>query len=316
MPDNNIELLKGKKILITGGAGFIGSHIVDKLAPDNDVTILDNLSGGSLNHLEKSMNRIKFIKGDILDKELVKNLVRKAEYVFHLAALVSVIRSLQEPEPYTKVNIEGTVNLLEACRNVNIKRFIYSSSAAIFGDSQYLPVDENHPLNPKSPYAVSKLAAEKYTLAYYHSYGLPAVALRYFNIYGPRQDTSDYANVLSIFLRKFKARQPVTIYGDGEQTRDLIFVQDAVTANILAALNPKAVGEVFNIATGKVTTINKVAKMVRQVTGWDGQINYTAARPGEIIHSRASIKKAERLIGFHPEIVPEQGFKLTWDSLK
>jgi len=316
MPDNNMEALKGKKILVTGGAGFIGSHIVDRLAPDNDVTVLDNLSGGSLEHLAQSRNRIEFIKGDILDKELVRKLVSKAEYIFHLAALVSVIHSLKNPEPYTKVNIEGTINLLEACRTANIKRFIYSSSAAIFGDSQYLPVDENHPLNPKSPYAVSKLAAEKYTLAYFHAYGLPAVALRYFNIYGPRQATSEYANVLSIFLNKFKAQQPVTIYGDGEQTRDLIFVQDAVAANILAASNQKAVGEVFNIATGKGTSVNTLLKIIREVTGWEGQVSYAAARPGEILHSRASIKKAAKAIGFKPEVTLEHGVNLTWDSLK
>ncbi len=315
MPDN-IAVLKGKKILVTGGAGFIGSHIVDRLAPDNDVTVIDDLSNGSLDYLAGCRDRIEFIKGDILDKELAGKLVGETEYVFHLAARASVIRSLKDPESDMKVNINGTLNLLEACRNAKIKRFVYSSSAAIFGDAQYLPVDENHPLNPRSPYAVSKLAAEKYTLAYYHAFGIPAVALRYFNIYGPRQDTSEYANVLSIFIRKFKARQPITVYGDGEQTRDFIFVEDAVTTNILAAVHPKAAGEVFNIATGKATTINKVVKVIQEVSGWEGQINYTAARPGEIIHSRASIKKAKQLIGYRPAIAFEQGFKQTWDSIK
>jgi UDP-glucose 4-epimerase len=316
MPDNNIEALKGKKILVTGGAGFIGSHIVDRLAPDNDVTVLDDLSNGTLDYLTQSMSRIKFIKGDILDRALVGKLVNETEYIFHLAARTSIIRSIKEPEADMKINIIGTMNILEASRNAKIKRLVYSSSAAIYGDVQKLPVIEEQALNPRSPYAVSKLAAEKYTLAYGINYGIPTVALRYFNIYGPRQATSEYANVLSIFLNNFKARQPVTIYGDGEQTRDLIFVQDAVAANILAASNPKAVGEVFNIATGKATTVNKVVKIIQQATGWEGQINYTAARPGEILHSRASTKKAERLIGFHPEVTLEHGVKLTWDSLK
>ena len=316
MPDNNIEVLKGKKILVTGGAGFIGSHIVDRLAPENDVTVLDDLSNSSMEYLAQSRDRIEFVKGDLLDKALVGKLVSETEYVFHLAARTSVMGSVKDPLSDMKTNISGTLNLLEACRKAKIKRLVYSSSAAVFGDAQSLPVDENHPLNPRSPYAVSKLAGEKYTLAYGTSYGIPAVALRYFNIYGPRQATSEYANVLSIFLRRFKARQPVTIYGDGEQTRDFIFVRDIVTANILAAGHPKAVGGIFNIATGKGTSMNKLVKIIREISGWEGQFNYVAARPGEIIHSRASIKKAATLLGFKPEVTLEQGLKLTWDSLK
>ena len=315
MPDTTAQL-KGKRILVTGGAGFIGSHIVDRLAPDNDVTVLDNLSNGSLDYLAKSRGRIEFVKGDIHDKELVTKLAGDAEYVFHLAALVSVIRSLEEPETYDKINAYGTLNLLEACRTAKIKKFVYSSSAAVFGDADYLPVDEKHPLNPKSPYAVSKLTGEKYALAYYHSYGLPAAALRYFNIYGPRQDRSEYANAISIFLNKFKARQPITVFGDGEQTRDLIYVQDIVEANILAAVKDEAAGQIFNIATGKATTVNEIVKLVKKATGYDGEINYAPPRPGEIIHSRANIQKAGDLLGFRPAVTPEQGLKITWDSVK
>jgi UDP-glucose 4-epimerase len=315
MPDSSKEL-KGNKILVTGGAGFIGSNIVDRLAPDNQVTVLDNLYHGSRDNLAQSKKRIKFIKGDVLDNELVQKLVGENEYVFHLAAHASVIRSLEQPELDMQVNINGTLNVLEACRRAKIKRLVYSSSAAIFGDAEYLPVDEKHPLNPKSPYAVSKMAAEKYALAYYQSFGVPAVALRYFNIYGPRQDTSEYANVISIFFRKFKARQPITVYGNGDSTRDYTYVQDAVTANILAATHPKAVGEVFNIATGQATDLNKLIKIIQEVSGWEGKINYAAERAGEIKHSLASIEKAKKLIGFQPAVDIEQGLKLTWDSLK
>ncbi len=310
-----MEELKGKKILVTGGAGFIGSHIVDRLAQDNYVTVLDNLFNGSLYNLARSRSRIDFIKGDILDKELVGKLAGGAEYIFHLAARTSIIRSVQEPEPDMVTNINGTFNILEACRGANIKRLVFSSSAAIFGDAQSLPVDENHPLNPKSPYAVSKLAAEKYVLAYCHTYGIPTVSLRYFNIYGPRQDTSEYANVLSIFLRSFKARQPVTVYGDGEQTRDFIYVKDAVAANLLAAVHPEAPGEAFNIATGEAPTINKVIEIMRGISGWEGQVNYEAERPSEIKHSRASIKKAGELLGYEPNVSLEQGLQSTWDSM-
>jgi UDP-glucose 4-epimerase len=315
MPEN-IKLLKGKKILVTGGAGFIGSHIVDRLAPENDVTVFDNLYHGIMDNLARSRDRIKFVSGDMLDKGLITKLVNENEYIFHLAAHASVIRSLEEPEFDMKVNINGTLNLLEACRHAGIKRLVYSSSAAIFGDAEYLPVDEKHPLNPKSPYAVSKMAAEKYIMAYYLSFGIPAVSLRYFNMYGPRQDTSEYANVISVFFNKFRARQPITIYGDGEQTRDLIYVQDAVTANIVAATHPKAVGEVFNIATGKATTINKVFEIVQQVSGWKGKINYAPERAGEIKHSLSSINKAKQLLGYQTAIDLEQGIKLTWDATK
>jgi UDP-glucose 4-epimerase len=315
MPDSS-KKLQGKKILVTGGAGFIGSHIVDRLAPDNDVTVLDNLYHGSLDNLAQSQSRIKFIKGDILDKDLIGKLAGENEYIFHLAAHASVIRSLEQPEFDMQVNIQGTLNLLEACRHTKIKRLVYSSSAAIFGDAEYLPVDEKHPLNPKSPYAVSKLAAEKYALAYFQSFSVPAVALRYFNIYGPRQDTSEYANVISIFFRQFKANQPVTVYGSGESTRDYTYVQDAVTANILAATQPKAVGEVFNIATSQATDLNRLIKIMQQVSGWEGKAKYAAERAGEIKHSLSSIKKAQKLLGFKPAISIEQGLKLTWDSLK
>jgi len=303
---------KGKKILVTGGAGFIGSNLVDKLSPDNTVVVLDNLFSGLLSNLEKSKDRITFVKGDVLDKALVKDIVAEVDYVFHLAANVGNIRSIKDPNFDMEVNIGGTLNLLEACRNSNIKRLVYSSSGAIFGEARYLPIDEEHPLNPESPYAVSKLAAEKYCFAFHKVYGVPTTALRYFNVYGPRQDASEYANAISIFLSRTREGKPLTIFGDGKQTRDFIFVKDVARANILAATHPSAVGEIFNIATGKENSIEELVDIIKQVSAKEIQVIYADSRAGEVKYSRASIEKAQRLLGYNPETNFKEGLLLTW----
>jgi UDP-glucose 4-epimerase len=307
--------LKGKNILVTGGAGFVGSHIVDRLSPDNKVIVLDNLFTGLLSNLEKSKERISFVKGDILDKKLVKDIVANVDFVFHLAAHVGNIRSLEDPYLDMDVNIKGMLNLLEACRTTNIKRLIYSSSAAIFGEAKYLPIDENHPLMPESPYAVSKLAAEKYAFAFYTVYGIPTTCIRYFNIYGPRQGSSEYANVISIFLNRTKKGEPLTIFGDGEQTRDFVFVDDIVNANLLAATKPTAVGEIFNIATGEATSVNRIAEIIKEISGRESQIDYAPPRAGEVRHSRANIEKARKLLSYNPQTELKRGFRLTWNEL-
>lgn len=307
--------LKGKTILVTGGAGFIGSHIVDRLAPENKVIVLDNMFTGQESNLAKSRDRITFTRGDILDRPLVNKIVAGVDYVFHLAAHVGNIRSIKDPYFDMDVNIRGILNLLEACRNSKVKRFVYSSSGAIFGEAKYLPIDEDHPLNPESPYGVSKLAAEKYCFAYYKVYGVPAVALRYFNAYGPRQDTSEYANAVSIFLSRTRAGKPLTIYGDGEQTRDFIFVDDIVNANILAATHPAAVGGIFNISTGTVYSINQLVKLIGKISGREIQFSHADPRAGEVRHSRANIDKAKKLLGYSPETDFQQGLRLTWQSL-
>jgi len=312
---NQINELKGKSILVTGGAGFVGSHIVDRLSPDNKVTVLDNLFTGSLSNLEKSKDRIKFIKGDVLDKVMVRNIVANVDYIFHLAANVGNIRSLQDPYFDMDVNIGGMLGLLEACRDSKVKRLVYSSSGAIFGEAKYLPIDEDHPLHPESPYAVSKMAAEKYAFAFYKVYGVPTASVRYFNIYGPRQDTSEYANAVSIFLGNTREGQPLTVYGDGEQTRDFVFVEDVVTANILAATQPAAVGEIFNIATGIATSINQITEIIKQISGRESQIIYADARAGEVRHSRATIEKAQKLLGYSPTTELNEGLRMTWQSI-
>jgi len=311
-----IEQLKGRKVLVTGGAGFVGSHIVDRISADSRVTILDNLFAGLMSNLENSKDRITFVKGDILDKKLVKDLVSDTDYIFHLAAHVGNIRSLNDPYFDMDVNIRGMLNLLEACRNSKVKRIVYSSSGAIFGEAKYLPIDEDHPLNPESPYAVSKMTAEKYAFAFYKVYGVPTVSIRYFNIYGPRQDTSEYANAVSIFLGKTRCGEPLTVYGDGEQTRDFVFIGDVVMANLLAATHPDAEGEIFNIATGLGTSINQVISLIKEVSGRESRVNYEPPRAGEVKHSRATIEKISKLIGYQPQTELKTGLQLTWNALE
>jgi len=303
---------KGKDILVTGGAGFIGSHLVDRLAPENRVIVLDNLFTGQMSNLETSKDRITFINGDILDKVLLTGLVANVDIIFHLAANVGNIRSINDPYFDMDVNIRGMLNLLEACRNSKVERLVYSSSGAIFGEARYLPIDEQHPVNPESPYAVSKLAAEKYCLAFHKVHGVPATALRYFNVYGPRQDTSEYANAISIFSHRIREGKPLTIFGDGKQTRDFVFVEDVVSANILAATQPKAIGEIFNIATGKETNIEQLVSIITQISNKENPVIYADPRAGEVRHSRANIEKAQRMLGYNPETNLEEGLLLTW----
>jgi UDP-glucose 4-epimerase len=302
---------KNKNILVTGGAGFIGSHIVDRLAPENKVTVLDSLLTGQMTNLEENKDKITFVKGDIRDKNLLADIIGRIDIVFHLAANVGNIRSIKDPFIDMDVNIRGVLNLLEVCRNSKVERVVYSSSAAIFGEARYIPIDEEHTLNPESPYAVSKMAAEKYCFAFYKVHNIPTTALRYFNVYGPRQDTSEYANAISIFSRKIQEDQPITIFGDGKQTRDFIFVEDIVDANILAATQPAAAGEIFNIATGKATSIEDLVKGIEEVSGKKAIINYAPARAGEVKHSRANIEKAKRILGFSPETSLKDGLTLT-----
>ena len=308
----NLPELKGAKILVTGGAGFIGSHIVDRLSPNNKVIVFDNLSSGSLSNLEKSKERITFVKGDIRDKALLKDIVAEIEFVFHLAANVGNIRSIEDPYFDMDVNIRGMINILEACLNSNIKRLVYSSSSAIFGEAKYLPIDEDHPINPESPYGVSKLAAEKYCFAYHKIHDVPTTALRYFNVYGPRQESSEYANVIPIFLGRIKEGKPLTIFGDGKQTRDFIFVEDVVTANILAATQSAAIGQIFNISTGKRSDIIELVSVINQITARENPVIHADARAGEVRHSQADIEKAQKMLGYVPQADFKEGLLLTW----
>ena len=308
-------MIQGKRILITGGAGFIGSNLVDRLSPNNEVIVLDNLVSGSLANLEQSKDSITFIEGDIRDKALVEKTVSGVEFVFHLAANVGNIESIEDPCFDMEVNIKGTLNILEACLNSNIKKLVYSSSAAIYGNANYLPIDEGHHLNPESPYAVSKLAAEKYCFAFHKIHGVPVIVLRYFNVYGPKQGSSEYANVIPVFFRRVKESQPLTIFGDGTQTRDFVNVKDVVAANILAAESEEVWG-VFNIGGGKSTTVNELADHVIDITSYQTKPIYAPARKGEVLYSLADISAAKRSLGFNPSMNVRDGLREYFECLK
>jgi UDP-glucose 4-epimerase len=305
------------RVLVTGGAGFIGSHVVDALISRGDtVTVLDDLSSGKLENLKahRGSRAFRFIRGDIRDVKAVEKALAGVDAVVHEAAIVSVPLSIENPELVNSVNVEGTANLLNASLNHGVKRFVYASSCAVYGEQKKLPIKEDAQPNPLSPYAASKLAAEKKCLS---SEGkkLKTVCLRYFNVYGPRQSAGEYAGVMVKFIERLRASQPPIIYGDGEQTRDFIHVQDVVGATLLALERESASGEVINIGTGKGTKINKLCELFLKAAG-KPDINpvYEAPRAGDIRHSWADISKARKLLGFKPKIQLEKGIEMLWES--
>jgi len=299
------------RILVAGGAGFIGSHIVDRLLEEDvQVTVLDNLFTGLLKNIEhnRSNKNLKFVKGDVRNGVLVKRLVKNVDAVFNDAAVVSVPRSVEDPLLANQVNVGGTLTLLKACLGSGVKRFIQASSASVYGDTQSLPITEDLPTKPISPYAVSELAAENYARVFYSTYGLETVCLRYFNVYGPRQTCSKYSGVTTIFVNQLLQNKPPIIFGDGKQTRDLVYVEDVVNANMLALTKEKAAGEVFNVATNKATTINTLVSNLQEVMNKKHlKPIYKAPRRGDIIHSYASIEKARKILGYKPRFSLRKG---------
>ena len=299
------------EILVTGGAGFIGSHIVDRLLDEGfKVRVLDNLSTGDKKNLAQHQNKksFQFIEGDIRNFDLVKKTVKGVDAVIHEAALVSVTRSVENPLLSNEINVTGTVNLLKACVDAHIKRFIYASSCAVYGDTETLPNHENLAPKPLSPYAVDKLAAENYAKVFHDVYGLETVSLRYFNVYGPRQKHGPYSGVISIFINRLLENKPPIICGDGEQTRDFINVKDVVEANMLALSKRKAVGEVFNISTGEATTINKLTETIQKIMDKTSlKPVHAEPRPGDIKHSYGDISKARRNLEYEPKVQLEKG---------
>jgi len=300
-------LLKNKHIAVTGGCGFIGSHIVEKLAGNgNEVIVIDNLASGYAANIDGLSGSIDFIKSSIVDD--LAPCLEGADIIFHLAANVSVIRSVEDPEYNNRINVEGTLNLLETARRLDIRRFINSSSCAVYGDAGATPVSETARLEPVSPYGRSKAIAEEYCNEYAGKYGLNTVSLRYFNVYGPRQAAdSPYSGVIALFIKKALAGEPVSIYGDGEQSRDFIEVSDIVRANIAAAGLDLSGGAV-NIGTGRATTVNELADMIESRTGRLVR-KYAPAREGEIKHSCADISNAEKMLGFKSGISLDLGLK-------
>ena len=307
--------LKFNKALVTGGAGFIGSHLVDALLSEEcAVTVLDNLSTGRLSNLEHVIDRITFYQGDLRNQEILINAAKDCDIIFHQAAVVSVPLTVDDPVDSAMVNEMGTLLVLEAARKNNIKKVVLASSCAVYGDDPDIPKHETMTPNPKSPYAVQKLSGEFYARLYFDLFGLEPVCLRYFNVYGPRQDpSSSYSGVISIFMTKASSKKTPVIYGDGNQYRDFVFVKDVVRFNLLAASEDEAIGKTFNVGTGTVTRINRLWEMIQRLEGFNIEPEYERARPGDIRESVASIDYAKKTLGFEPEYSFEKGLKETFD---
>lgn len=299
-------MIKNKLIVVTGGAGFIGSHIAEELSKDNDVIVIDNLYAGKIENIPPN---VKFIQADIRDYKSIAELISQADYVFHEAALVSVVESVERPLLTEEINVLGTLNILKALSDGHGK-LIFASSAAVYGDNQNLPLKESEKPKPLSPYGITKVSAEYYCKVFYELYGVPTVSLRYFNVFGERQGYNQYAGVISIFINRALKGDPLIIYGDGKQTRDFIYVKDVVKANILAAESSKTNGRVFNVAKGERTTILELALKIIEVTDSSSSILFDKPRPGDIKHSQADISEIKKL-GFKPEYSLEEGLLKT-----
>lgn len=303
--------MKNPKVVVTGGAGFIGSHIVEYwMNHDAEVHIIDNLRTGYLINIENFPIAI-FHKGSITDRDLVFRILQNADYVHHLAAFISVPESIEKPDECHDINVNGLLNVLDASKEFGIKKIILSSSAAVYGDNPESPKSINTKPSPKSPYASTKLDGENYLKMYHELSNLGTVSLRYFNVFGPRQDPkSQYAAAVPIFVSKAIRNEPIIIYGDGTQTRDFIFVDDVVEANILAVTNDKING-VFNVASGSAISINDIAKIVLEETGSKSEIVYEDERPGDIKYSLASIEETKAELGFTPKYDLIKGLRET-----
>ena len=294
--------------LVTGGAGFIGSHITERLLADGHrVRILDNFSTGKRENIPDSRD-VTVIEGDVGDFDTVKGCMEDVDIVFHEAAIASVPETVGNPLASERVNYRGTVNVLEAARHAGVRRVIFACSAAVYGDLPELPKRENMPVKPLSPYAIDKLASEYACNVYYELYGLETVALRYFNVFGPRQDpSSPYSGVISIFFDHIKLGRQPAIYGDGEQTRDFVFVSDVVEANMRAATSEHAPGNAYNIATGTTVTINVLLQTICKLKGTACSPDYKPAREGDIRHSCADIGRAGKDLDWQPVVEFEEG---------
>jgi nucleoside-diphosphate-sugar epimerase len=299
--------------LVTGGAGFIGSHIVEALLKKGGkVRVLDNFSTGKRDNLAPFTRDVRLIEGDVRDTDAVLKAVQGVDVVFHEAAVPSVPRSVREPQFTHDVNVNGTLNLLTAAKENGVSRFVYAASSSAYGDTPTLPKVEEMAPAPLSPYAIQKLTGEYYTRVFYLVYGLPTVALRYFNVFGPRQDPeSEYAAVIPKFITRMMDNKRPIIYGDGAQTRDFTYIENVVSANLLAAERPQCLGEVMNISTGQRLDLITLARSIGDVMGVSIEPVFEPARDGDIKHSYGDISRAERLLGFAVGVGLEEGLSRT-----
>lgn len=307
------------RYLVTGGAGFIGSHLVEHLLEHgHEVVVLDDFSTGSRDNLAAAAQSIDLIEGTLLDAETCARAARGVDYVLHQGAVPSVPRSVADPLGSHEANATGTINMLIAARDAKVKRFVYAASSSAYGNTAELPKHENMFPRPLSPYAVAKFTGEGYCRAFYASYGLKTVALRYFNIFGPRQDPNgQYAAVIARFIAKALRNERPTIYGDGDQTRDFTYVANAVHANMLACAAPdEACGEVFNVGCGDRISLNQLWQRVKKATGADVEPDYTSQRPGDVRDSLASLDRIRRVLGYEPVVTLEQGLQKTVDYFR
>lgn len=296
---------------MTGGAGFIGSALVDALLErGHDVRVFDNLSTGYRGNLSRGA---QLVEGDIRDAHALIRAISGAEVIFHLAASVGNKRGIENPTNDASINVLGTLNVLEAARIAGCRRIVYSSSAAIYGDTQRLPIDLDHPKKPLTPYAVSKLAGEHYVLSYAELHGIEGICLRYFNVYGERQRFDAYGNVLPIFATRALAGEDLIVFGDGEQTRDFVNVKDVAAANVQAAELPDARGS-FNVGSGVATTINDLAEMLVDIVRTNAQVKHAPARAGDVRDSRADISVSRSSLGYSPSVELRSGVEayVTW----
>lgn len=301
--------------VVTGGGGFIGSHIVEELLRrQKAVRIIDNFSTGRRANIKSFERDVEVIETDLAEAPDLAKYLRGADYVIHQAAIPSVPKSIADPIPSHHANVNGTFRLLLACREAGVRRVVYASSSSLYGDSPTLPKHEEMTPNPLSPYGAQKLFGEMYCQVFTKTYGLETVSLRYFNVFGPRQDpSSQYSGVLSLFITAVLQDRHPTIYGDGLQSRDFTYVQNVVDGNLLACTAPSVAGEAFNVACGDRITVNSMLQLINKITGKDISPIYTQPRAGDIKHSQADIRKAAKKLGYKPKISFEEGLRRTID---
>jgi nucleoside-diphosphate-sugar epimerase len=303
------------RYLVTGGAGFIGSNTVDEIVRrGHSAVVLDDFSSGREENLKRCAGKIEIVRGSITDLNAVQKACKGADYVIHLAALTSVPRSVNDPIESNHINIDGTLNVLVAARDAKVRRLVYAASCSAYGEAPFQPQRESMCADPISPYGVTKFVGELYAKVFGRCYGLETVCLRYFNVFGPRQDpTSAYSGVLSKFIATLLADGQPVIFGDGEQSRDFIFVENVVQANLLACEAQNCAGRTFNIGTGGRYTLNETLRLLEKISGEKAAAKYQPPRSGDILHSQADITEARKALGYDPIITFEEGLRRTWE---